>query len=341
MRRNAWKDIANWRTETLNNCTKSLLHAWMTISSKRKNWKWVGELSNVCSEIVLTCLFLTRIGRLDILWSVNKRWLSIVDWVYSKTQSFAGDLEDSKSTSGEFSVSLEVEHSFPDVGCVRNKLQSLPVQLNLNFFFACWFAQGWYVHSRHLRDLVLGYGYWSIAFFQKPTSTGDPWRDETQKETRNTRTKQHINRYDVESFNVDHVTTAVKPSHFGALLYICEDDEAVIKMIIRGRSPTVRHVSRTHRVALDWLLDRINLFFKKVDTKNPLPDVLTIGKFTSEEWNHILRLFDIMSPSAATVVQVTTLKPSMPEEKTGVQERVVANSKPMVSFVSKAANQFQ
>ena len=45
-------------------------------------------------------------------------------------------------------------------------------------------------------------------------------------------------------------------------LYIFEDDEAVIKMIIKGRSPTMRHASRTHRVALDWLFDRINLDFK-------------------------------------------------------------------------------
>ena len=43
------------------------------------------------------------------------------------------------------------------------------------------------------------------------------------------------------------------------LLYVFEDNEAVIKTIIRGRSPTMRHVSRTHRVALDWLIDRINL----------------------------------------------------------------------------------
>ena len=35
--------------------------------------------------------------------------------------------------------------------------------------------------------------------------------------------------------------------------------EAVIKMIPKGRSPTMRHVSRTHRVALDWLFDRISL----------------------------------------------------------------------------------
>ena len=30
-------------------------------------------------------------------------------------------------------------------------------------------------------------------------------------------------------------------------------------MIIKRKSPTMRHVSRTHRVVLDWLFDRINL----------------------------------------------------------------------------------
>ena len=43
---------------------------------------------------------------------------------------------------------------------------------------------------------------------------------------------------------------------FEAQLYIFEDNETVNKMIIKGRSPTMRHVSRTHRVALDWLFDR-------------------------------------------------------------------------------------
>ena len=56
-----------------------------------------------------------------------------------------------------------------------------------------------------------------------------------------------------------------------------EDNEAVIKMIIKGRSPTMRHVSRTHRVALDWLFDRINLDskiqIKYIDTKNQLADI--------------------------------------------------------------------
>ena len=42
--------------------------------------KLVGELSQVCSQIVLNCLYLARIGRSDILWSVNKLARSITKW---------------------------------------------------------------------------------------------------------------------------------------------------------------------------------------------------------------------------------------------------------------------
>ena len=63
--------------------------------------------------------------------------------------------------------------------------------------------------------------------------------------------------------NIDSVPSNVQSSRQEALLCVFDDNEAVIKMI-KGRSPTMRHVSRTHRVALDWLLDRINL-----DSKNP------------------------------------------------------------------------
>ena len=58
--------------------------------------------------------------------------------------------------------------------------------------------------------------------------------------------------------NVDFIPSKVTSSRQEALLYVFEDNEAVIKMIKKGRSPTIRHVSRTHRVALDWLFDRIN-----------------------------------------------------------------------------------
>ena len=92
--------------------------------------------------------------------------------------------------------------------------------------------------------------------------------------------------------NIDSVPSNVQSSHQEALLYVFEDNEAVIKMIIKGRNPTMRHVSRTHR-----LFDRINLDpkirIKYIDTKNQLADILTKGNFTRDEWNHLLCLFNI------------------------------------------------
>ena len=43
----------------------------------------VGEVSTVCSQIVLTCLFLARLGRPDILWSVNKLARAVTKWTKS------------------------------------------------------------------------------------------------------------------------------------------------------------------------------------------------------------------------------------------------------------------
>ena len=51
----------------------------------------------------------------------------------------------------------------------------------------------------------------------------------------------------------------IRFSHQEALLCVFEDNEAMIKMIIKRRGPTMGHVSRTHRVALDWLFDGIKL----------------------------------------------------------------------------------
>ena len=69
-------------------------------------------------------------------------------------------------------------------------------------------------------------------------------------------------------------------------------------MIIKGRSPTMRHVSRTHSAALDWLFDRINLDpkvrIKYVDIKNQLADILTKESFSRDEWNYLLCLLGVM-----------------------------------------------
>ena len=136
-------------------------------------------------------------------------------------------------------------------------------------------------------------------------------------------------------YNVDFISSNVHSSRQEALLKIFEDYEAVIKMIIKGRSPTVRHVSRTRRVSLDWLFDRINLDpkiqIKYIDTKNQLADILTKGNFTRDEWNHLLCFFNISHFSSTYCLEVVSKRT---QEDAG-EERVTAKSKPMTNLVSR------
>ena len=96
----------------------------------------------------------------------------------------------------------------------------------------------------------------------------------------------------LDQINIDHVPSNVKPCS-SAILVVFEDNEAVIRMEIKCRSPAVGHVSRTHRVALDRLFDRINLDSKiqirYIDSEHQIADILTKGNFTLDEWNNLLR----------------------------------------------------
>ena len=127
---------------------------------KEEKLKSAGEFSKVCSQIVLKCLYLARIGRPDIPWSVNKLARSVTKWTTAcdkrisrlisyihytseykqychvgntakqcrlglfQDSDFARDLEDSKSTSGgTYCAFSEATRLFQLAGCVRNKLQ--------------------------------------------------------------------------------------------------------------------------------------------------------------------------------------------------------------------------
>ena len=97
----------------------------------------------------------------------------------------------------------------------------------------------------------------------------------------------------------------------------------------------MRHVSRTHRVALDWLFDRTNqdtkIQIKYIDTQNQLLDILTKGNFTRDEWNHLLCLFNI-NHFSSTVCSDTMAKRS--QQDSG-EERVTAKSRPMMNLIAR------
>ena len=60
---------------------------------QRKEMKSVRELSHVCSQVVLKYLYLTRIGKPDILWVVNQLARSILEW----TKAFDNRLDRSNN----------------------------------------------------------------------------------------------------------------------------------------------------------------------------------------------------------------------------------------------------
>ena len=105
-------------------------------------------------------------------------------------------------------------------------------------------------------DVLLALDLWDVVIevLRSSNSTRIPANPAAGNCLRNhkSKPKQKGNR-DVEQLShVDHVPTNANSSQGESQLYVFEDNEAVIKMIIKGRSPTMRHVSRAHRVALDW-----------------------------------------------------------------------------------------
>ena len=327
---------------------------------KEEETKSVGELSSTCFQIVLKCLDSARIGRLDILWSVKKLARSITKWtkacdkrlnrlisyIHHTSESkqychvgntakqcrlglfqdsdFAGDLEDSKSTSGG-TLRIFGSHTFVPISWMCKKqtsvshssteseIISLDTGLRLDGLPAL-----------ELWDLIV-----SVLGNVSRVSdgSGKPESDVHKRQ------KSH-NKIDVMK-DIDLVPSNVQSARREALLYVFEDNEAVIKMIMKGRSPTMRHVSRTHRVALDWLFDRINLDpkiqIKYIDTKNQLADILTKGNFTRDEWNHLLTLFNIIHFSSTSGIAAMA-KRAQQDSREG---RVTAKSRPMMNLTAR------
>ena len=247
---------------------------------------------------------------------------------------FAGDLEDSKSTSGG-TWCIFGSHTFVPISRTCKKQTSVShssTESEIISLDAGLRLDG--IPALDLRDLI-------VAVLgntnQSQKEHGDLLMNKREVRPHTIHKRKQSQRVINDLDNIDSVPSNVKSSHQEALLYVFEDNEAVIKMIIKGRSPTMRHVSRTHRVALDWLFDRINLDsiiqIKYIDTKNQLADILTKGNFTCDEWNHLLCLFNISHFSSADCFEVMSKR----TQKDSGEERVTAKSKPMMNLVSRCS----
>ena len=173
--------------------------------------------------------------------------------------SFAGDLRDSKSTSGSYLVLIGPNTCVP-IG---------------------WFCkkQGAVSHSSTEAEIIsldAGLrmeGIPALALWEVIVDVlGAPSKTRKLVSGRpddlKVKPKSESQKF-VES--IDYVPCNIPPSSGNGRLCLLEDNDAVIKMTVKGRAPNMRHVMRTHRVDLDFLFERITedpgIFIRYVSTK--------------------------------------------------------------------------
>ena len=168
-------ELANEKTEQLYKVSTPCLDDH---NFKKEERDTVGELSKVCSNIVLKCLYLARIGRPAILWSENKQARAVTEWTRAcdkrlarwisyihhtsdhrqychvctaqrcrlglfQDSDFAGDLEDSKSTSGRILVYLRKSNNCSNQLVVQEANVSVSQFHRIGSYFSgCWSSHG-------------------------------------------------------------------------------------------------------------------------------------------------------------------------------------------------------
>jgi len=204
--------------------------------------------------------------------------------------SFGGDLKDSKSTSGSY-LCLVGSHTFVPISWMCKK-------------------QGAVSHSSSEAEIIAldaalrMEGIPALALWEQVIEvfTGKKDSAPTQVEQAPWQTggdSCHRQLLKILS-EVDYVPPSLPKSRGVAKLVVFEDNDAVIKMVVKGRSPQMRHVSRTHRVDLDWLFERMRedpgLSIKYVGTKEQIADIFTKASFTAMQWNNLCELAQIGKP---------------------------------------------
>ena len=219
----------------------------------------VGESSKVCSQIVLKFLYLARVGRPDILWSVNrlartvtkrtrpcdKRLARFISYMHHKSEfkqhchvgnsaqqcglglfqgsCFAGDLEDSNSISGGILCLFGSRRSFLLVECARDKTS---VSQNSTESEVVSLDAG-------LRmDCIPALDHWGLivgvlhSSLNQPRARSNLYRHTQSEKCSNARTKKQSNpSQDLDKTSVDFVTSSAKLSRFGAFFFFEEPTE--------------------------------------------------------------------------------------------------------------------
>ena len=228
---------------------------------KEEELKSVGDLSHVCSQIVLKFLYSARFGLPDILWSVNKFARSSTKWTKAcdarlnrlifyirhtcdyeqffhvgntakhcrlglfQGSDFVGDRDYSISSSGG-TLCVLGSHTLVPISWMWKKKTSVSHSSTESEIISS---------DAGLRlDGISAFNIWDLIVPVLHGNTNQNNLEPTWGSCSTSHFKNERNHMIDDLDNVDFVPSNVHSSHQGDLLYVFEDNEAVINMIIKG-----------------------------------------------------------------------------------------------------------
>ena len=183
MLENGLSETVTWQTNKWSNYKVSSLCLYDN-QVKQETIESVGELSQVCSQFVLKCLYMARLGRPDILWSVNKIARAVTnglkhvtddwqDWFHTFTTQSTTDnivmwVARRSIVDGVLKINcgrvLCIFFEWNTCSCKfyvqeQTSVSHRSTQSEIDHFSGCWITQGWNICSRSL-----GRGNWRVTF---------------------------------------------------------------------------------------------------------------------------------------------------------------------------------
>ena len=332
MLENALSGTLNWQTEKWSSSAKLQVPDWMITKSKKEELESVGELSQECSQIVLKCWYVARIGRPDILRSVNKLARAVAKWTQACDRRLARLISYIHYTNdyrqychvgntaqhcrqglvsrlrfccrpwglninfGESLMYLWKPNICPHQLDVQEANVSIPQFYRIwNHFVGCWTANGWTACSR-----PLGLGDRSVTFIEQYQNTNQPSSRKLFAESQiQTQTKGKPRCWSIVACEPRHhkhtfFSRRVSGVHLWRQWSSDKNDHQGQKTNNETRVKNPQSCS--------WLVIRQNDFGAKDPNQmcwhqKPTRRQLSKGSFTRDEWCHLIRLLNIMNSS--------------------------------------------
>jgi len=184
-------------------------------------------------------------------------------------------------------------------------------------------------------------GLQALAFWELVTEmlgTNQPKAAETQTAKP---TALEMNPYS-ECFNPGKYFAYTRKVGQTTVLVVAEDNEAVITIVKKARSMSLRHLPRTHRIDLQWLFEvcshpRVTMLY--VNTKQQVADLMTKALNNPQTWEHLLDISQNRAGATGPDSTSTRAASALLAAPPGLSQRISAARCPVCAFDTTTAAQ--